>query len=138
VRQNEPQSHAAKKNAPAHGWEGLTDAVLRAIHEFHCDLEKNQRPDGKTAGSVDKDATIARRQPGVVLLLWGNSAANKAHILMSESGQGEGLHTVIQTSHPSPLGASKTSSPFLGSGCFGRCNEALIARGHHPIDWTVD
>ena len=47
-------------------------------------------------------------------------------------------HFIICTSHPSPLGASKTKSPFLGSRCFSRANQALVERGLTPIDWNVD
>jgi uracil-DNA glycosylase len=70
-----------------------------------------------------------------VFLLWGKPAAQKAQaaniIDMS-------MHVVIGTSHPSPLGATKTNAPFLGSRCFSRCNEELIKMGHAPIDWNVD
>ena len=38
----------------------------------------------------------------------------------------------------SPLGATKTSSPFMGSRCFSRANEELVKRGIKPIDWRVD
>ena len=68
---------------------------------------------------------------GLVFLLWGNPAHKKANSV------DETKHTVIRTSHPSPLGATKTKSPFLGSGCFSRTNEALEAQGHTPIDWIV-
>ena len=40
--------------------------------------------------------------------------------------------------NPSPLGATKTSSPFMGSRCFSRANEELVKRGWKPIDWRVD
>lgn len=38
----------------------------------------------------------------------------------------------------SPLGATKTKSPFMGSKCFSRANEELVKRGWKPIDWRVD
>ena len=41
-------------------------------------------------------------------------------------------------SHPSPLGATKTSSPFMGSRCFSRANDELRKRGYDGIDWRVD
>ena len=75
-------------------------------------------------------------------------------------------NTMITTSHPSPLGAYKTSSPFMGSRynriyinqilqkyvldglhmqplllhirCFSRCNDALEAYGKDPIDWNIE
>jgi uracil-DNA glycosylase len=66
-----------------------------------------------------------------VFLLWGRPAAQKAKAVDTSK------HVVISTSHPSPLGASKTSSPFLGSKCFSRTNEALIELGQDPIDWQI-
>jgi uracil-DNA glycosylase len=68
---------------------------------------------------------------GLVFLLWGSPAAKKA------KNVDESKHTVIRTSHPSPLGATKTSSPFLGSRCFSRANAALEKRNKTPIDWNV-
>lgn len=68
---------------------------------------------------------------GLVFLLWGNPAAKKA------KNVDESKHTVIRTSHPSPLGATKTNSPFLGSRCFSRANAALEEANKTPIDWNV-
>ncbi|GAX11494.1 uracil-DNA glycosylase [Fistulifera solaris] len=67
----------------------------------------------------------------LVFLLWGRPAATKAKCV------DEGRHHVIRTSHPSPLGATKTTSPFLSSKCFSRCNEYLTSVGNAPIDWSV-
>ena len=75
--------------------------------------------------------TLNERKEGLVFLLWGNPAQRKA------SSVDESRHTVIRTSHPSPLGATKTKAPFLGSRCFSRTNEALEAAGKEPIDWNV-
>ena len=46
-------------------------------------------------------------------------------------------HTVLQASHPSPLGAYAKNEPFMQSRCFSRCNEALVRMGQEPVDWTV-
>ncbi len=74
---------------------------------------------------------INEEKSGVVFLLWGAPAARKASCV------DEAKHTVIRTSHPSPLGATKTASPFLGSRCFSRTNEALKQSGKEPIDWNA-
>lgn len=75
--------------------------------------------------------TINEQHESVVFLLWGGPAAKKAKCV------DESKHTVIKTSHPSPLGATKTASPFLTSQCFSRANDALIEAGKDPIDWNV-
>jgi uracil-DNA glycosylase len=90
-----------------HGWEEFTDAVLETVVAKHSER-------------------------GVVFLLWGNPAQAKARRVTDESA-----HCIIKTSHPSPLGARKTASPFLGSRCFSRANAALIQRNYDPIDWTL-
>ena len=54
-------------------------------------------------------------------------------------GQGSKNRVIITTSHPSPLGATKTKTPFMGSKCFSRVNEALKEMGYEDgIDWRVD
>lgn len=92
------------------GWEAVTDDILRAV-------DQHSQESGK----------------GVVFLLWGKPAAAKAQAFVAKK-----QHTVITTSHPSPLGARKTNQPFLGSKCFSRCNQALKELGHPEIDWNVD
>lgn len=44
---------------------------------------------------------------------------------------------MVASSHPSPLGATKTNAPFIGSKCFSRANEYLVANGKQAIDWQV-
>ena len=91
------------------GWEEFTDQVIRCV---------------------------AKREKGVVFLLWGKPAAAKAQAIIGSNSK---KHVIIQTSHPSPLGATKTSSPFTGSRCFSKCNKALLEIGHDSgIDWRVD
>jgi len=110
VRGGEANSH---KNR---GWEGFTDECIRII-----DRESRAR-------------TSKSGKCGIVFLLWGKPASKKAEGVISMKNG----HEIIATSHPSPLGATKTNSPFLGSKCFSRANKALIERGMEPIDWNVD
>lgn len=148
VRHNTPNSHQKK------GWEEVTDEIIRLILQYHCCDDPN---------TTSQTATTTTTKPGrgCVFLLWGKPATTKA-MQMIESvtttttkGKSKSatmssstivptqrynpnLYTVICTSHPSPLGAMKTSSPFLGSQCFSRCNRALQQMGHTPIDWNVE
>lgn len=127
VRRGEAASHSKK------GWEEFTDAVIRAV------LERDDDAD------ADHSDINNKRGNGVVFLLWGKPASAKATTVLSKyyaasSKQYETVnskHAIIMTSHPSPLGASKTSSPFLGSKCFSRCNEELRKRGWDEVDWRV-
>ena len=76
---------------------------------------------------------INQKEESIVFLLWGRHAATKAKDTMVDTHK----HTVIRTSHPSPLGATKTDSPFLGSRCFSRANKALENSGKGRIDWNI-
>jgi uracil-DNA glycosylase len=64
----------------------------------------------------------------VVFVLWGN-AARKKKALVDLS-----RHVVIESAHPSPLSAH---NGFIGSRPFSRINDALVAGGRTPIDWTL-
>lgn len=81
-----------------------------------------------TDAIIDK---LNTERSDLVFMLWGNPAAKKARNV------DETRHTIIRTSHPSPLGARRTKSPFLGSRCFSRANAALEKAGRAPIDWSV-
>lgn len=50
---------------------------------------------------------LNNERKNLVFMLWGSPAAKKCQ------GINEKKHFVIKTSHPSPLGATKTNSPFL-------------------------
>ncbi len=70
----------------------------------------------------------------IVFLAWGGFA-HKVCLDVDTS-----KHSVIKTSHPSPLGAlkvMKTAPAFLGSDCFNRVNEELISHNQTPIDWEL-
>lgn len=71
------------------------------------------------------------KRNGIVYLLWGNPAQTKCKTIDSKKNH------IIKSSHPSPLGAYKTSEPFMGSCCFSRCNAALVEMQQTPIDWRI-
>lgn len=64
----------------------------------------------------------------VVFVLWGAHARKKKSLVTGAH------HTVIEGAHPSPLSAHRG---FFGSRPFSRVNEALVAHGQEPIDWTI-
>jgi uracil-DNA glycosylase len=105
----------------------LLNAVL-TVREGEANSHAGQGWEEFTDCIID---TLNEQKKGLVFMLWGNPAAKKA------SGVDDQRHTVIKTSHPSPLGATKTDSPFLGSRCFSRANAALEKYGKTPIDWSV-
>ncbi|MCF6324101.1 MAG: uracil-DNA glycosylase [Gammaproteobacteria bacterium] len=77
---------------------------------------------------------INQHKAGVVFLAWGRFAHDVCSVVDTDK------HCVIKTSHPSPLGASKTGrdfSAFIGSGCFSLANEYLTAQGEKPVQWDL-
>jgi uracil-DNA glycosylase len=92
------------------GWESFTDHILQLL-------------------SKDRE--------GIIFLLWGAPAAKKAALIDTKTKNNKKNHIVIQCSHPSPLSATKTKTPFLGSRCFSRVNAALEELGEDIIDWNI-
>ena len=124
VRRGEAASHKKK------GWENFTDRVIASVVERDAeerDIDTEEEDDDSEKGT------------GVVFLLWGKPASAKATTVLAKySNNKRSKHAVIMCSHPSPLGATKTTSPFMGSKCFSRANDELVKRGWAPIDWGVD
>jgi uracil-DNA glycosylase len=69
---------------------------------------------------------INESQSDVIFLLWG-SYAQKKGVLIDEI-----KHTVLKSSHPSPLSAYRG---FLGCGHFKEVNEILLSLGKNKINW---
>lgn len=75
---------------------------------------------------------VNQQDRAVAFLAWGKHSHKLSDHITSTK------HTVIKTSHPSPLGARKSGSDFvafMGSGCFKKANEFLSENGSSPIDW---
>lgn len=131
VRRGEAASHKGR------GWEEFTDGVIGAVVERDDDT-KSDGGDGKSSNNKDDDGE-EDRGTGIVFLLWGIPASKKAQTVLSKyNNTKRSKHAIIMCSHPSPLGATKTDAPFMGSRCFSRANEELVKRGWKPVDWRVD
>ncbi|GBG30008.1 Uracil-DNA glycosylase [Hondaea fermentalgiana] len=75
--------------------------------------------------------SLNKNKNGLVFMLWGKHAQKVA------APVDRSKHLVITSSHPSPLGASKTKEPFIGSKCFSRANAYLEKKGKEPINWKI-
>ena len=64
----------------------------------------------------------------LVFMLWGKNAQQISPLPNRQR------HLVLETSHPSPLGAHKG---FMGCGHFSAANAYLAKHGKAPIDWSV-
>ncbi|GAA6135102.1 uracil-DNA glycosylase [Oceaniserpentilla sp. 4NH20-0058] len=77
---------------------------------------------------------INKNKQGVVFLAWGRFAHEVCKNIDTNK------HSVIKTSHPSPLGASKQGkdfTAFLSSGCFKQCNAYLRSQGKTEVNWNL-
>lgn len=83
------------------GWEIFTNAVLK---------------------------TISDQKKGVVFLLWGKFAQQKATLIDSDK------HFMLTAAHPSPFSAH---NGFFGCNHFSRTNELLRQQGLKVIDWKI-
>ncbi len=71
---------------------------------------------------------VSAKPEHVVFILWGGYARKKKTLI------DRSRHTIIESTHPSPLSAH---NGFFGSRPFSRANEALVAHGQAPIDWSL-
>lgn len=62
----------------------------------------------------------------IVYILWGNFARGKKRLITNKN------HYVIESAHPSPLGAYKG---FFGSKPFSKCNNILESHNIKKINW---
>ena len=88
------------------GWEQITDTIIEII---------------------------AKNTYNTIFVLWGKSAQSKNKLLKTYLDVNH--HSIIESSHPSPLSASKG---FLGSKPFSKINTLLIEMGKIPIDWQLN
>lgn len=69
----------------------------------------------------------------VVYCLWGKFAENKRCLITNERSK------ILACSHPSPLSAYKTDTPFIGSGIFKQINEHIMCvDSGELICWSTD
>jgi uracil-DNA glycosylase len=70
---------------------------------------------------------VSSKEKHVVFVLWGNHAKTKKLLIDLTK------HTVLESSHPSPLSAH---NGFLGSKVFSKINQALVKNNQVPVEWV--
>jgi uracil-DNA glycosylase len=73
---------------------------------------------------------ISKEKKGIVFLLWGRHAQNKAAFIDKEK------HLILMSQHPSPLATGKVN-PFYGNGHFTEANKYLESQDKKPIEWNI-
>ena len=127
--------YGVNKVAPKHGnlqsWANQGVLLLNTVLTVKSGQANSHKNRGWEVFTDEVVRVLNRKKEGLVFLLWGRPSQEKGKCINRSK------HVVITSSHPSPLGASKTKEPFLGSNCFERANEALVKRGKEPIDWFI-
>jgi uracil-DNA glycosylase len=118
---------------PPHGdltaWSDQGVMLLNRVLTVQPGLSASHRGKGwehVTACAIS--AVVRRAQAGapIAAILWGRDAQTlKPHL---------GPIPWVESAHPSPLSASRG---FFGSRPFSRVNQLLVARGGHPVDWSL-
>ena len=72
---------------------------------------------------------VSAKEDMVAFVLWGSAARRKKELIDTSR------HFVVESAHPSPLAAHRG---FFGSRPFSRINDALVAAGREPVDWSLD
>ena len=72
---------------------------------------------------------LSSKRQGLVFLLWGRSARNKAALIDKQK------HYILEAPHPSPLSANRG---FFGCKHFSKTNEILKNEGKKPVDWSIE
>ncbi|MES2458626.1 MAG: uracil-DNA glycosylase [Bacteroidota bacterium] len=118
---------------PAHG--NLTKWADEGVLLLNATLTVRAHEAGSHQGKgweIFTDTIISKlseQGEGIVFLLWGRYAQNKAALIDSSK------HTVLKAAHPSPFSAY---NGFLGCKHFSKANEVLVKAGKVPIDWQID
>lgn len=120
---------------PSHG--DLTDWVKQGVFLLNASLtvkEKSPNSHEFMWGNFVKHIIdiINENTVGVIFVAWGNFALNRYTNLNLNK------HTLLTSSHPSPLSCYKTDKPFIGSDVFNKINEILLENEKNPINWEIN
>lgn len=117
---------------PAHGnltqWADEGVLLLNATLTVRAHEPGSHQGKGWEAFTDQAISQLSKQKEGLVFLLWGRFAQNKA-ILIDEQ-----KHTIIKSAHPSPFSAY---NGFFGSKPFSKTNSILIAHGKKPVNWQI-
>ncbi|MEN9842905.1 MAG: hypothetical protein RLZZ612_734 [Pseudomonadota bacterium] len=83
---------------------------------------------------LTQNALKACDQQSKVFMLWGNHAQALALQLNLDKSR----HQFLSATHPSPLSATRGTTPFMGCDHFQKANEWLEQKKQQKIDWLVD
>ena len=100
----------------------LLNATL-SVRAHQADSHKNKGWEKFTDAIIKK---IANEKSGIIFMLWGGKAKQKAKLINSN-------HHILTSGHPSPLSANR--GYWFGNKHFSTTNNILAQTGKKKIDW---
>lgn len=117
---------------PDHGdltaWADQGVLLLNATLTVRAHTAGSHQRKGWEAFTDKAIAELSARRSGLVFLLWGRYAKDKAALIDYRK------HHLLTAAHPSPLSAH---NGFFGCRHFSKANQFLEQEGLKPIDWQV-
>ncbi|MGK6350706.1 uracil-DNA glycosylase [Parapedobacter sp. DT-150] len=117
---------------PDHGdltaWANQGVLLLNATLTVRAHTAGSHQGKGWEAFTDKAIAELSARRSGIVFLLWGRYAKNKAALI------DHGKHHILTAAHPSPFSAS---NGFFGCRHFSKANAFLEKQGIAPINWQI-
>jgi len=117
---------------PDHGdltaWANQGVLLLNATLTVRAHSAGSHQRKGWEAFTDKAIAELSAQRRGIVFLLWGRYAKDKAALINYRN------HHILTAAHPSPLSAH---NGFFGCGHFSITNNFLEKQGLKPIDWQV-
>jgi uracil-DNA glycosylase len=104
--------------------------LLNTVLTVRCGSAHSHRKKGWEDFTDAVIRAVAARPDPIAFLLWGRAAQKKRSLI-------DERHVVIESSHPSPLSATRGTTPFVGSKPFSSANVRLQALSREPIDWPL-
>ena len=109
-------------------WADRGVLLLNATLTVRANMAGSHQKKGWEAFTDQVIARLSAEKTGLVFLLWGNFAKQKAELI------DKSRHHILQAAHPSPL----AGGAFSGCAHFSRANEILKAGGKEPVNWDLN
>lgn len=128
-------------NAPSHGdlseWSMQGVLLWNVVLTLDAGVSKSHARAGWEEFTQAVVECIAKQPDHVVFLSLGRDSHAYASLFDLPN------KSVIKTSHPSPLGATKAAKDgsfpaFMRSNCFVMVNQYLVASGRPPVNWSLN
>lgn len=117
---------------PSHG--DLTNWVKQGVFLLNASLTVKENTPNSHVYIWNKFIThiidiINQKCNNIIFVSWGKFALNKYVNLNLNK------HSLLTSSHPSPLSCYKTHQPFIGSNVFNKIN---TINQYNPINWNIE